>query len=120
MKIKQEHITIKHMNNMKQITVLNATTKKAQEYITRYQSVVSKSGHRSVNEFYQTCSDDKRAAEQRIKEHIMTDTASFYRVIGGNCFNFTCGYIDVDGLHIITKCTHYLIPELITIGGYVK
>ena len=92
-------------------TVLNATTKKAQYYKTSYKRAI-KLGHKSVNKFYKNCSDDKRAAEQYIKQRIMPITAGMYRIIGGNSFNFTCGYTDDCGnIHIITKCNHYIILE---------
>lgn len=48
--------------------------------------------HASVNEYYKSCSDAKRSAERRIKHEMIDNNGTRYRVMSGNCFQFTCGY----------------------------
>ena len=73
-------------------TKLNKTTKKAEAWINGY----FQSSCFSVLDFYGRCSDEKREAEKRIRNRMIENDYTDYRVIGGKCFYFTCGYMSRD------------------------
>lgn len=83
-------------------TKLNKSTKKAKRYLYLYKN----SDCRSVNDFYGKCSSRKVSIEQVIKNRIRGDSSLCgYKVLCGNCFDFTCGYMSSDQktLYIETK-----------------
>lgn len=55
-------------------------------------SQYKRSTYKSVNEYYKSCSDAKRQAECRIKHEMIDNNGTRYRVMGGSCYQFTCGY----------------------------
>lgn len=55
-------------------------------------SQYKRSTYMSVNEYYKSCSDAKRSAERRIKQAMIENNGTRYRVMGGSYFHFTCGY----------------------------
>ena len=88
-------------------TKLNNKTKKAERYIKGYKN----SFCHSVIDFYTHCSSRKVSIENRITERINKNGLIGYKVILGNCFDFTCGYMsrDMKTLYIETKCNIFEI-----------
>lgn len=78
-------------------------SKKGQMYIELF----NKSRHFSVREFYNNPSSEKIAAENEI---LAKSELKAYRVLSGNSFSFTAGWLDKeDRLHIETSCQSYII-----------
>ena len=78
-------------------------SKKGQMYIELF----NKSRHFSVREFYNNPSSKKIAAENKI---LQKSELKAYRVLSGNSFSFTAGWIDNENrLHIETSCRSYVI-----------
>lgn len=73
-------------------TKLNNTTQKAEKWIKEYKN----SFCNSVNNFYGKCSSTKVEVENTIKKRIMANNCHGYRVLGGNCSYFTCGYMSMN------------------------
>ena len=48
--------------------------------------------HASVRSFYKSCSEAKLAAERIIKSRMIDDKGTRYRIVLGNCTQFTCAY----------------------------
>jgi hypothetical protein len=92
------------MNNT---TKLNKTTQKAESWIKSY----FMSSCFSVLDFYKTCSSEKRQAEKDIKQKMIENNCHDYRILNGNCFYFTCGYMSKDDniLYIETACNTFEI-----------
>lgn len=82
-------------------TKLNKTTQKAERWIKEYKN----SFCRSVENFYNRCSSEKISIERSIKERVNENGLIGYKVLNGNCFYFTCGYMsqDMKTLFIETK-----------------
>ena len=70
-------------------TKLNKTTKKAEKWINEYKNSFCS----SVENFYNRCSYEKIQAENTIKKRIIANNFHGYKVLGGNSFYFTCGYM---------------------------
>lgn len=81
--------------------------------ISQYKS----STYMSVNEYYKSCSDAKRQAERRIKHEMVDNNGTRYRVMCGNCHQFTCGYCyKLDDkwylrVHTVSGYTDYELAE---------
>jgi len=90
-----------------QTTKLNNKTRKAEHYIKEYKN----SFCYSVFDFYTRCSSRKVGIENEIKERINKNGFIGYKVLFGNCFDFTCGYMsrDMKTLYIETKCNIFEI-----------
>ena len=73
-------------------TKLNKTTQKAEHYIKCY----FQSSCFSVRDFYGRCSDEKIRIEKNIRNKMFENDCIDYRVLCGNCFYFTCGYMSRD------------------------
>lgn len=73
-------------------TKLNKTAKKAKKWINGYFN----SNCYSVSNFYVSEVDKKESIEQAIKTRLSDDHLIGYKVICGNCFYFTCGYMTAD------------------------
>ncbi len=73
-------------------TKLNKTTKRAQNWIEEY----SNSSCYSVRDFYSTRVYRKESIEDEIKTRLIENNLIGYKIISGNSFNFTCGYITAD------------------------
>lgn len=73
-------------------TKLNKTTKKALNWIKGYFS----SDCYSVRDFYSSVSSNKEKIELQIKNRMNTNNLIGYKIISGNTFNFTCGYMTAD------------------------
>ena len=71
-------------------TKLNKTTQKAKRWIDDYFT----SSCLSVRNYYGRCSDEKIRIEQSIRDRMMENDLIDYRVLNGNCFYFTVGYMD--------------------------
>ena len=72
-----------------------------------YIELFNKSRHFSVREFYRNPSSEKIAAENKI---LQKSELKAYRVLRGNSFSFTAGWLDnEDRLHIETSCQSYVI-----------
>lgn len=99
--------TILRGENMIHTTKLNKSTQKASRWIEQY----NKSTCYSVTNFYGNCSYEKRAIEQKIKNKMDINDFTCYRVLSGNSFYFTCGYITSDKktLFIETACNIFEI-----------
>lgn len=69
---------------------LNKNTQRAESWIDSY----FKSHYLSVETFYKNCSSSKIQAEALCKERMRKLNGHGYKVLGGNCFYFTCGYLD--------------------------
>ena len=72
-------------------TKLNKTTKKAESWINAYNN----SSCSSVSDFY-TKADNKKSIESAIKTRLIDNNLIGYKVISGNKFYFTCGYMTAD------------------------
>ena len=83
--------------------IIKAETTKGQNYIEMF----NKSRYYSVEQFYNKPSSAKVSAEM----HIRTKSeCKAYRVLSGNSFSFTAGWLDKeDILHIETSCQSYVI-----------
>lgn len=73
-------------------TKLNKTTKKAEKWINVYFN----SDCQSVRDFYVSIVAHKESIENAIKTRLVVDDLVGYKVISGNCFYFTCGYMTAD------------------------
>ena len=73
-------------------TKLNKTTKKAGSWINAYFN----SSCYSVSDFYTSNVPNKRSIESKIKARLTDSHLSGYKVINGNNFYFTCGYMTAD------------------------
>lgn len=71
-------------------TKLNKTTKKAEWWIKQY----FMSSCFSVRNYYKNCSKAKISIEQRIHDRMIKNDLLDYRVLSGNSFYFTVGYMD--------------------------
>lgn len=70
-------------------TKLNKTTKKAKRWIEEYFN----SSCYSVTNFYAGDIPNKESIENEIKARLSDSHLVGYKVINGNCFHFTCGYM---------------------------
>lgn len=86
---------------------LNKNTKKAKRWIDSY----FKSRYFSVNQFYCNPSCNKVQAERDCINRMIDIDGVGYKVLGGNCMFFTCGYTDKSEniLYIETHCNTYKI-----------
>ena len=83
--------------------IIKAETAKGQNYIEMF----NKSKYYSVEQFYNKPSSAKVSAEMRIRTK---SECKAYRVLRGNSFSFTAGWLDnEDRLHIETSCQSYVI-----------
>ena len=83
--------------------IIKAETAKGQNYIELF----NKSRYFSVREFYRNPSIKKIAAENKI---LQKSELKAYRVLSGNSFSFTAGWLDNDNrLHIETSCQSSVI-----------
>ena len=73
-------------------TKLNKTTKKAESWIAAY--IASRCY--SVSDLYASNVPNKRSIESAIKTRLIADNLIGYKVINGNRFYFTCGYMTAD------------------------
>lgn len=88
-------------------TKLNRTTKKAENWINAYFN----SSCYSVIDWYASSVPNKRSIESKIKVRLSDSHLIGYKVICGNCFAFTCGYMSADSktLYIETASKIYAI-----------
>lgn len=77
---------------MMNTTKLNKTTKKASDWIKQYE----KSDCYSVNRFYGRCSSTKIEIEEGLLSKVRENNCIGYKILSGNCFYFTCGYLSQD------------------------
>ena len=86
---------------------LNKTTKKARRWIEEYFN----SFCYSVRDFYVSTVSRKESIENAIKLRLRVDNLIGYKVISGNTFYFTCGYMTADKktLYIETASSIYEI-----------
>lgn len=73
-------------------TKLNKTTKKAKAWIDSYFS----SSCFSVRDFYSSRVYRKESIEEAIKSKMRENNLHDYRIVSGNGFYFTCGYMSSD------------------------
>ena len=87
---------------------LNKNTQRAENWINSYFN----SHYFSVNQFYKNCSSAKMQAERDCINRMNNLNGHGYKVLGGNCFYFTCGYMDEteNTLYIETSDNTYKIP----------
>ena len=71
---------------------LNKTTKRAEKWIREYLN----SNCSSVSDFYGSGVYNKACIEHTIKTRLNIDHLIGYKVINGNRFYFTCGYMTAD------------------------
>ena len=86
---------------------LNKTTQKAKRWIDDYFT----SSCFSVRDFYTSRVYRKESIEDRIKERLRAENLHGYKIIGGNGFYFTCGYMD-ENENILYVETAYNIYEI--------
>lgn len=90
-------------------TKLNKTTKKAERFIKEYFA----SSCYSVSDFYASNVSRKKSIERAIKTRLIDNNLIGYKVINGNCFYFTCGYMTVDKKTLfIETCSNIFEIEL--------
>ena len=87
------------------MTVLNKNTKKAMGWIEAY----TRASKTSVYEFYKCPSSRKIQAEAIIKNRMLENNGSNYKIMGGNCSFFTCGYMTDSKLVVFTGFDRYEI-----------
>ena len=80
---------------------LNKTTKKAEKWIREYLN----SDCFSVRDFYRVEVHKKAYIEHTIKTRLDIDHLIGYKVINGNCFYFTCGYMTADKKTLFVETT---------------
>jgi hypothetical protein len=87
---------------------LNKNTQKAENWIKTY----FMSHYFSVNQFYSNPSYNKVKAEKDCINRMIELNGTGYKVLGGNCMFFTCGYMDKteNTLYIETYENTYKIP----------
>lgn len=73
-------------------TKLNKTTKRAKSWIEDYFN----SSCYSVRDFYSSRVYTKESIENEIKARLIKNNLVGYKVINGNTFYFTCGYMTAD------------------------
>lgn len=88
-------------------TKLNKTTQKAEGWIKQYFA----SSYFSVRNYYGRCSYEKIRIEQKIRDRISRENLVDYRVLNGNSFYFTVGYMDKSE-NILYIETSYNIYEI--------
>lgn len=88
-------------------TKLNKTTKKAENWIKEYFN----SSCYSVTNFYAADVPNKESIENEIKARLSDNHLIGYKVINGNCFCFTCGYMTADRKTLFIE-TAYSIYEI--------
>ena len=71
---------------------LNNTTKKAKAWVREFNN----STCYSITNFYDRCSAKKINAEDQCKKRMIENNCYNFRIINGNCFYFTCGYMSKD------------------------
>ena len=88
-------------------TKLNKATKKAEKWINAYFN----SNCYSVSDFYTSNVENKKSIESVIKARLIDYDLIGYKVINGNTFCFTCGYMPSDNkkLYIETASSIYEI-----------
>ncbi len=88
-------------------TKLNKTTQKAERWIKQYFT----SSCFSVKNYYGRCSQEKISIEEKIRDRIISKNLHGYKILNGNCFYFTCGYMDESEniLYIETSCNIFAI-----------
>ena len=83
--------------------IIKAGSVKGQVYMNLY----NRSHYYSVTDFYKNPSSDKRSAEKGI---ISQPECTGYKVLRGNCYSFTAGWLDKqNNLHIETASSSYVI-----------
>jgi len=89
------------------MTKLNKTTQKAESWIRQY----NESNFFSVKSFYGRCSDEKIRIENDLLEKMHSLDCCDFRILNGNCFYFTCGYVSKDykKLYVETSCNTFEI-----------
>lgn len=90
---------------------INNTTKKAKQFVKAYLNAKSS----TLDELYRTYSNNKKQAyDYCVQEYFVYEGINF-KILSANNFFFTVGFIsEIFGtrdLIIITKSTHYRIPE---------
>lgn len=88
-------------------TKLNKTTKKAEKWINAYFN----SNCYSVSDFYTSKAESKKSIESVIKARLIDYDLIGYKVINGNTFYFTCGYMTADKKTLFIE-TAYSIYEI--------
>ena len=88
-------------------TKLNKTTQRAESWIREYFN----SSCFSVRDFYGRCSYEKMNIEQKIRNRMNSENLHGYKILNGNTFYFTCGYMDKTEniLYVETSCNIYEI-----------
>lgn len=88
-------------------TKLNKTTAKAKNWIDSY----FQSSCFSVRDFYTSRVYRKESIEDAIKMKMRENNLHDYRIVSGNGFYFTCGYMDEaeNILYIETHCNTFEI-----------
>ena len=71
-------------------TKLNKNTQRAKSWIDLY----FKSTCLSVRDFYKSRVYRKESIEDAIKKRMLEENLTDYRIVSGNGFYFTCGYMD--------------------------
>ena len=77
---------------MENTTKLNKSTQKAKSFIDSY----FQSSYFSVRDFYTSRVYRKESIEDAIKRKMIENNCHDYRILSGNSFYFTCGYISED------------------------
>lgn len=88
-------------------TKLNKTTKRAKGWIDSY----FQSSCYSVRDFYSSRVYRKESIEEAIKTKMRENNLHDYRIVSGNGFYFTCGYMD-EAENILYIETAYNIFEI--------
>lgn len=84
---------------------LNATTKKAAQFIHAYNN--SNAG--TLSQVYGRYSAEKARAERDCLSKMVNENGNGFRIISANTFCFSCGWMTAAGLRIETACNSFVI-----------
>ena len=94
------------MKKFNGFTAKEMTQAQRNEYIRRYYN----SDCDTIRKFYKMPSNAKLMSEDFIKIRMLKANGHDYKILGGNCFEFSAGYIvgDETGVYLIVE-THFNI-----------
>ena len=84
---------------------ISENSRMGQRYIYLYERAKAQ----NVREFYKKPSDRKIQACDECQQQCQAENGERYRIIGGNCFNFTAAWRTSEGLRVETVCNSFII-----------
>ena len=84
---------------------IRKNSKKGQYYVRIYERAEAQ----SVKEFYKKPSSSKIQADYECQQQCQAENGERYRIISGNCFNFTAAWHTSKGLRVETANNSFII-----------